>query len=83
MEMSGLLVASAAFPMGKEPIVLIEWKAVWTSHMVWMLWRIGKSLAMSGIKPQCLDCPACCIVTLPVEMFPMEEKIFVVVRAVY
>jgi len=72
MEMSGLCGASAAFPLGKETVVPIEQKAVWTPHMVRMLWRIGKSLAMSGIKPQCLDCPASYIVTLPVEMFPPD-----------
>jgi len=46
MEMSGLHGASAAFPLGKEPVVPNEQKAVWTPHMVWMLWRIGISLAM-------------------------------------
>jgi len=72
MEMSGLRGASAAFPLGKEPVVPIEQKTVWPPHMYWMLWRIGKSLVMSGIKPQCLDCPVSYIVTLPAEMFPLD-----------
>jgi len=72
MELSGLLGASAPFPLEREPFVPIEWKAVWNPHMVWMLWGIGKSRAMSGIKPQCLDCPACYTVTLPVEVFPLD-----------
>jgi hypothetical protein len=69
MEASGLLVAAAAFSLGKGPVVPIEQKVVWTPHMVWLLWRTRKSLALPTIKPQFLGCLACFVVTIPVEIY--------------
>lgn len=39
MGVNGQLYALATLPMGKEPLVLIEYEAGWASQLVWIFWR--------------------------------------------
>jgi len=51
--------SATLFPK-KDPLVSIEYEAVWVPEEVWTFWRRETSLAVVGNKPQFLVCPVHC-----------------------
>jgi len=62
--MSGWHYTQVALPLGKEPLIPIEWEAGWASEAVQAFWRNESLFSFPGFKPQLVQAVALSLYSL-------------------